>query len=129
MTTEVSPPGMLTSTHVPAAATQATITLAARSSTDNMVGSRYRCHAIDATIAAAATASGIMTVNLRDGATGAGTVLWTGKIACVANTSARLHLSGLNIMGSQNTAMTLEFAGAGAANTEQTVSIAYSVSR
>ena len=121
---------MLTAVHEPAAAAQATITVAAIGATDNLpAGRRYRCHMICASLSAAGTASGIMTVYLRDGATGAGAVLFAATLSVPVNGCAAICLSDLNIAGSQNTAMTLEFAAAGAAATVEKVTLGYSISR
>lgn len=102
--------------HVPAANTQATIGKAA-------VGDkRHRCTGITATCYGVAAVAGVL-VNLRDGATGAGTILWTGYLASAANLGAQLIVTGLNIVGSVNTAMTLEFAAASGATTFQAVTL------
>ena len=102
----------------PAANTQATASKAARA------GARHVCTGITATLSAGSANSSQVTVNLRDGATGAGTVLWTGVLNASANTSAPpIELSGLQIMGSVNTAMTLEFSAAGGAATLEAVSL------
>ena len=65
-----------------------------------------------------------LTVNLRDGATGAGTIIrsWTIGIASV-NESKCVAESGLNETGTGDTAMTLEFSAAGAATTTTTVNL------
>lgn len=65
-----------------------------------------------------------ITVNLRDGATGAGTIIrsWTIGVSAV-NDSKCVNESGLNESGSANTAMTLEFVAAGAATTTTTVNL------
>jgi hypothetical protein len=62
---------------------------------------------------------------LRDGATGAGTILasWAIAIPATAGACAILSLAGLEIIGSPNTAMTLEFAAAGGALTFQSVTL------
>jgi hypothetical protein len=49
---------------------------------------------------------------VRDGATGAGTVIWTYQTAISAVTGqnvAPFSVCGLNLVGTTNTAMTLEF--------------------
>lgn len=103
--------------HTPAVATRATITRAAGGA-----GVRHVCKAITATLAVAAADVGVagVLVNLRDGATGAGTILWSKRLAVVAAGGiADVNITGLNIAGSPNTAMTLEFAAApGAASFE-----------
>lgn len=65
-----------------------------------------------ATTAPAATA---LTINLRNGATGAGTIIWSATIVVPASTGENIEpksVCGLNLIGSANTAMTLEFSGA-----------------
>lgn len=110
-------PGHLSVTHEPAAATQATIGKAA------VAGVRHICKEISASIAAAATAQTPISVRLRDGATGAGTILWSMMLSAPANQCASVALTGLSIVGTPNTAMTLEFSGAGVANSQQTVNL------
>lgn len=104
-----APPGEWAIEHRPAAATAATITRAA-----GAAGVRHVCKSITASIVATA-AQGQIDVLLRDGATGAGTVLWSARLAAAAGTGQTVVLNGLNIVGSAATAMTLEFAAAPAA--------------
>lgn len=114
-----APPGMWSINNVPAAATQATITRAAGGA-----GVRHVCTSISATLAAGATAqAAAVSINLRDGATGAGTVLWSKQVILPANGVWEVSISGLNIPGSAATAMTLEFSAAGAAGTFESVSL------
>lgn len=103
--------------NTPAAATQATIGKAA------VLNYRHVCTGFTASIAAGATASGIVTAVLRDGATGAGTILWSGKMAVPIGGCAVISRNNLNVVGTKGTAMTMEFVGAGAAATEETVSM------
>lgn len=105
----VAGPGEWAIQHQPAAATQATVTRAAGGA-----GVRHVCRSITVSILAVA-AQGQIIVNLRDGATGAGTILWSAGFVLAAGTSDRIALSGLNIIGTANTAMTLEVAAAPAA--------------
>jgi hypothetical protein len=118
-----APPGQWTVNHVPAANTQATATKAA-----GAAGVRHVCTALSFSVAADGTAPTAtqLTVNLRDGASGAGTVLmsWIVAIPAVAGEVKQVSLSGLNIVGSAATAMTLEFAAAGGAHTYESVNIA-----
>jgi hypothetical protein len=108
--------------HAPTANAQATISKAA------VVGTRHVCTSISATLTddgTAATANNI-NVNLRDGTTGAGTILWTGMlgVTAVAGCSDKFIVTGLNIPGTANTAMTLEFAANGlGAHVWQTVAM------
>lgn len=68
--------------------------------------------------------AGVSQVNLRDGATGAGTIIRSWLIAVpVAGDSQCENLSGLNMTGSANTAMTLEFGAATAATSSKTVTL------
>src|SRR5687767_14605001 len=104
-------PGNWSVNHTPAAATQATITKAA-----GAAGVRHVCTSISATLATIGTAqSSVILLNLRDGATGAGTILWSKQVALPANAVWNVDLSGLTIVGSAATAMTLEFSAANAA--------------
>lgn len=101
----------------PAAATQATLTRAAGGA-----AVRHVCRRIIATVAAAAGAVvAPVNVNLRDGGTGAGTILASWALAAVVNTIAIFDADMLEIPGTANTAMTLEFAAASAAGSIQAV--------
>lgn len=114
-------PGDWAITHTPAAATQATISRAA-----GAAGVRHICTGISATlIGLAASAEATILVNLRDGATGAGTILASWRLLVTGTTGSEtgIALTGLNIPGSAATAMTLEFAAAGGADTFQTVAL------
>lgn len=63
-------------------------------------------------------------INLRDGATGAGTIIRSWVIGVsVINEATCVDLSGLNMTGTANTAMTLEFAAAGSATSLSTVTL------
>lgn len=63
-------------------------------------------------------------INLRDGATGVGTIIRTWVIGVSAiNESRCVDLTGLNMTGTANTAMTMEFAGAGSATSLSTVTL------
>lgn len=94
----------------PAANSQATATIAAEAGVRHVAD----CIGFSADSAAAITAANV-TINLRDGATGAGTVIWTYSHSLP--TAAALgvqeipvqHLCGLNLVGTTNTAMTFEF--------------------
>ena len=103
--------------HTPAAATQATISQAAAGT-----GVRNVCRSITATIAVQATVQTPIRVVLRDGATGAGTVLWSAKLAAPANGVGVVSATG-HWVGSENTAMTLEFTAAGVASSEAAVAM------
>lgn len=108
-------------THVPAVATRATITRAA------VANARHVCRSISACLLAApANSPQDVVLNLRDGATGAGTILWSKRIGTFDATNGAcidVEISGLNIVGSVNTAMTLEFNGAPGGASFQSVAI------
>lgn len=115
-----------TVTHSPAVNTQAIATKAAGGGTvRHVMTAMTACvHAL-----AAAVGQNSLTVQLRDGASGAGTVLWTWYFSVEVTDESRhipcVTMSGLNITGSPNTAMTLEFtAGSVFANVAETVSMA-----
>lgn len=114
-------------THAPAANTVATITKASAGA-----GLKNVCNAISATLVAGGTAptAATATLVLRDGASGAGTIVWshTLSVAATAGTGQIITIGGLAIPGTAATAMTLEFTGAAGANTFESVSMNGSVS-
>jgi len=104
----------------PAAGSQATASIAAEASVRHVVD----CIAFSAA-ATTAPALTALTVNVRDGATGAGTIIWTYQVAIAAATGQSVaphSICGLNLTGTTNTAMTLEFSAA-LANLIESVSI------
>ena len=112
----------LLATHAPAVNTQATASVAANA-TRTIVAD---CIIATYTAGTAAPAATVVGLNLRDGATGAGTVLWAVTMAAPAaagTMSPVVQLCGLNIWGTPNTAMTLEFNAAGGANTFESVAL------
>lgn len=98
-------------------ATQATATKAAGGGTVRHVATSVTICRGDTAAAAPAL------VHLRDGATGAGTIIRSWVIAVAAGLSQCENITGLNMSGSANTAMTLEFAAAGAATSTSTVTL------
>ena len=110
--------GTVNAIHAPAAATQATTTKTAAGA-----GVRNICRSIAAYIACGATPQTPIGVVLRDGATGVGTILWEAKLAAPANGYASVEIHDLFFIGSDNTAMTLEFLVAGVAASEQAVNM------
>lgn len=102
----------------PAVNVQATITRAAGGAF-----LRNICTSISAHLSSGATASGLVKVYLRDGAAGAGAILWSGNLTVPVAGNAKVILSGLSIVGSLNTAMTLEFSAAGGLTTQENVSL------
>jgi len=84
---------------------------------------RHVATSISVCVGAAGTAQPVVQVNLRDGATGAGTIIRSWQLAAPVNTNACVDLSGLNMTGSAATAMTIEFAAATAAATQASANL------
>lgn len=120
-------PRMASQQNQPAAAAQPTTSLAAQAGGSMPAGitanSRWVCTQITCTIAAAGTVQPPLIFNLRDGASGAGTILWSGALSAPVNQCASLAMTDLSIRGSANTAMTLEAAAATATAVQGTVAI------
>lgn len=115
----VTEPGDWSITHTPAAATKATITKAA-----GAAGVRHICTSISATlIGLTGDVQANIVVNVRDGATGAGSALWSTILTVIPAGQTGVALTGLHIIGSAATAMTIEFATAGAGTTQQAVAM------
>ena len=107
--------------HTPAAATQATITQAA-----GAAGVRNVCTGIQWSETLGGTLQTLIQVNLRDGTTGAGTILWSISLGGASSATTgylSMGITGLNIVGTAATAMTLEFSAAGVAASTQSVSL------
>jgi hypothetical protein len=114
----VADPGEWTIVHTPAVNVQATATKAA-----GAAGVQHVCRSISAALnALTAAAETTVLLNLRDGATGAGTILWALRLHAIPAGTTGIAIAGLNIFGSAATAMTLEFAAAGGANTFESLS-------
>lgn len=105
-----------TITSVPAANAQATASRAANASGRHVAKFYLAC------FAAAATGGPANVFRIRDGATGAGTVIWAGVLASNANAAACAGQE-ITLIGTTNTAMTIEFAAAGGNTTQETVSL------
>ena len=88
---------------------------------------RHVCTSITALIRGGTTAPAAVqvTVNLRDGASGAGTILASFSLVLAGAIAAAdsVFIDTLEIIGSPNTAMTLEFTAAGGANTFESVTM------
>lgn len=104
----------------PVAATQATASLAVAGATQHWI-----CTSISATFSAGATPQAAqITLNLRNDATGAGTVIWSITAPIIpANGNWSFSLPDLSIPGAYGKAMTLEFSAAGAAGTFESVAL------
>jgi len=109
------PPNPWNLTSAPAAATQATASKTAAPGKINVLTS------INASINATA-AQPQVTVVVRDGATGVGAILWQDRLTAPAGADSRVSLSGLQIVGTEGNAMTVEFTAAPAATNFETVS-------
>lgn len=108
-------------TSTPASATQATITKSAGGS-----GVQHVCQSITFSCAVDGThAQTAIQVNLRDGGTGAGTILWSVTVLKAATEAITFfHANGLNIVApTSNNPMTLEFSAAGVTGSVQSVSL------
>lgn len=106
----------------PAAASAASASIALESSVRHVAD----CVSFSATASAAITTQS-WTLVIRDGATGAGTVIWEYLVNPVSTgtgaQSVQAHsICGLNLVGTTGTAMTAEFS-AGVANVSQAVSL------
>lgn len=105
-------------TNTQAGAVQATVSKAAGGGTVRHVATNVTVCRGDTAVAAPAL------IHLRDGATGAGTIKRSWVIGVsTTNESKCENIGGLNISGTANTAMTIEFAAAGAATSTSTVSL------
>ncbi len=106
--------------HTPGAAAQATITKAAGGA-----GVQHICKSISFALAVDGTnAQTAIQINLRDGATGAGTILWSLTLKKQATEPITVvHITGLDIPGTANTPMTLEFSAAGVTGSVESVSM------
>lgn len=93
--------------HTPAVNTQASASKAAN--TQNM-GRSHVATSCSGSITTVVAQPGI-TLSLRDGATGAGTVLWSQAIACAISSPCALSSPILNVPGTLATAMTCEWSG------------------
>jgi hypothetical protein len=117
-------PGEWTLNSEPAANTTATATRAAGGA-----GVRHVLTSVNASLIGVAAIAAPISVVVRDGATGVGAILWRDKLFTpAAGSRDRLTISGLNIVGSVNTAITVEFTGGpGATNFEVLSATGYDV--
>lgn len=116
----VVPPGQWSELHTPAVNVQATKSHAA-----GTAGVCHVCQWLTVALANDGTGSAqtVVQFNLRDGATGAGTILWSVSLAlpATAGDSRVVHVNGLNLMGTAATAMTLECSAQTATHTAASV--------
>jgi hypothetical protein len=86
-------------------------------------GVRHVCTAFSGSIMSIAAIVVPVYLRVRDGASGAGTVLWTMGFVVPAGTTLNFGLSGLSLLGTANTAMTCEFSAAPGATNFESVSM------
>lgn len=110
----VAEPGEWAVNSEPAVSTQASASRAAGGA-----GVRHVCRSLHFSLNAVAAQANIY-ARVRDGASGAGTILWSQCVVAPAGGYVSITLSGLNIVGSANTAMTFEFSAAPTATNFQT---------
>lgn len=114
---QVLTPGEWTVNSGPAAGTRATVTRPA------VAGGRNVLRSLLVTIANDGTAATVFNeFVVRDGAAGAGTIIYRGVLRDQANSAGVLALAGLNIVGSVSTAMSFEFLAAPDAGHVQRIS-------
>lgn len=104
-------------THDPGAGVKATISKGADAT------GAHVCRGFSISLNAVAAIAAPIQVVVRDGATGAGTILWSARLTAPAGTTIIVERNGLNIRGSVNTAMTIEFAAAPAGTDFQAVNL------
>jgi hypothetical protein len=95
---------------------QGTAAAASATKAAGAAGVAHVVTSISITVTCAGTAQTPVVVNLRDGATGVGTVLRTWALAALVGTTYNINEPNLNIAGTAATALTIEFAAATAAN-------------
>ena len=121
----VAPLSAWAETHGPATATLATATKAA-----GAAGVRHVCTYISASLHNGGGTFDGRSIRIRDGISGVGTILWESFLGVVVEDGStdRIEISGLAIIGSAATAMTLEFDSAPSTANRETVSLTgYSV--
>ena len=104
-------------TNVPSVAAQATTSRA------GVTGIQHVAKRVSASIATGATVQTPLVLYLRDGASGIGAILKAWTRAVGADGYAEVEADFLDVEGTAGNAMTLEWAGAGVANSQQTVSL------
>lgn len=119
---QAAPASTWTASHLPAANVQATIAKAAAGA-----GVRNVFTALTVVFAAGATAPAAVntSVSLIDGVSGGTTYLWRSTISLPATAGAMngIALTDLWLVGTANTALTLEFLAAGGLNTFESVTM------
>jgi hypothetical protein len=109
----------------PAAGSQATTSKAA-----SALGFRHVADCVSYSAGAiAAPVATALQINLRDGASGAGTIIWSKTVTIPATAAPHYDFSvcGLNLIGTANTAMTLEFSALLASESQSVTLTGYDV--
>lgn len=83
---------------------------------------RHVCTGISYSLSAV-VAQPLISIALRDGASGAGTILWQKQYILAVGAVLDVNISDLALPGTTNTAMTLEFSGAPAATNLESVEL------
>lgn len=110
-----------TALNFPSTATAATVSVAAPTgaSASNLC---TRLRALQISVSCGATAQTPLQWVVRDGATGAGTIIATGTLAAPANDWAECNLTGLDLRTTPGNALTVEFTAAGVTASQEAVS-------
>jgi len=112
--------GLWSQQNYPSTATQATCAQAAPVAGDALqVRGRVFTFSVSGSSSAA---TGLLQCVVRDGATGTGTIIWSGSLQAPANGSSNLILKS-DLRASVGNALTAEFTGAGATGTQEAVSM------
>jgi hypothetical protein len=112
-----SSPGEWAVQHTPSVSTQAVASKGAGAS-----GVRHVATSCSGSIATTA-AQTVIALNLRDGATGAGTLVWSQKVICPITTVCTVSSPSIQIVGTAATAMTCEWSGAPVTNNFATANL------
>lgn len=87
--------------------------------TAGAAGVKHVCYGICASVAAGAAAQGPLTIQILDGATS----IFEAVVSAPANQSTQIALTGLFLVGTAATLMTLQFTSGGATNTLQSCTL------
>lgn len=95
---------------------------ASRAAPTTQAGDIIRLRSLTLGVAANGAASGNIKFVVRDGATGAGTIIWETVLAAPDGGSNSIFLTGLDLRASLGNALTVESTGAGAAGSQISIS-------
>jgi hypothetical protein len=116
-----TPPGHWSVVHQPAANVVATATKAGSAGVRHVATGLYA----DLVAGAVAPAAAATAAVLRDGAAGAGAIIWAQQVSvqAIAGDRDNIEIADENIVGTAGNAMTLELQAAGGANTVESVTL------